>query len=151
MSVLYDLKRFLDQQAHYYERAKAELLAGRKQSHYMWFIFPQLKGLGKSVMSEYYGIDGIEEAKAYLMHPLLSSRLFELCDILLALPINDAFSVFGSPDDKKLRSSMTLFHLADSGNARFASVLDKFFEGKLDGHTVLLLERAAQSSGGKKG
>lgn len=131
----FHLERFIEAQRYHYEKALSELKQGRKESHWMWFIFPQIKGLGGSEMSKYYAISGREEAKAYLAHPLLSARLRELCSVLLSLQTNDARAVFGTPDDKKLRSSMTLFHLASPIDTCFFEVIEKFFDGKTDQRT----------------
>ena len=141
-----DLSRFHAGHEMSYQIAAAELRAGRKQSHWMWYIFPQLKGLGQSSMSEYYGIADIEEAAAYLSDPILGAHTAELCNILLSLPTNDAYAVFGSPDDKKLRSSMTLFWLAAEDPTPFLAVLDKFFGGKCCGRTRKLSDRQTEEN-----
>lgn len=133
----FDLERFVRAQARDYETARRELLAGRKQSHWIWYIFPQLKGFGHSYESEYYGISGIEEAKAYLAHPVLGARLREVTDIMLSLPESDPRAVLGSGiDAKKFRSSMTLFRLAAPEEECFLLALEKYFGGVLDGLTV---------------
>ena len=140
----YDLSRFKKAQEHSYETALSEIRAGEKQSHWMWFIFPQLEGLGFSEIAQYYGIKGIEEACAYLADDLLRARLVEISQALLALESNDATQVMGYPDDLKLKSSMTLFLLvAKDGGERYAKgaegfkgVLEKFFGGKIDERTV---------------
>jgi uncharacterized protein (DUF1810 family) len=136
-----DLKRFLDAQLRDYELAFAEVSAGRKRSHWMWYIFPQIKGLSFSSTSQFYGINGLKEADAYLRHPVLGQRLINICLALLDLNINDANLVFGSPDDLKLKSSMTLFATVPGSNIVFQQVLDKFFKGKADPHTLTLLNR----------
>jgi len=136
-----DLKRFLDAQQRDYELAFAEVRAGRKRSHWMWYIFPQVKGLGFSSTSKYYGINGLKEADAYLRHPVLGQRLINVCLALLDLNVNDANLVFGGPDDLKLKSSMTLFAAVPGSNIVFQQVLDKFFQGKADPHTLTLLNR----------
>jgi uncharacterized protein (DUF1810 family) len=122
-----DLKRFLDAQLRDYELA--------------WYIFPQIKGLSFSSTSQFYGINGLKEADAYLRHPVLGQRLINICLALLDLNINDANLVFGSPDDLKLKSSMTLFATVPGSNIVFQQVLDKFFKGKADPHTLTLLNR----------
>lgn len=127
--VKYNLDRFLQAQEHAYPYALEELKEGRKRSHWIWYVFPQMKGLGRSYNSEFYGISGLEEAKAYLEHPVLGQRLREVCDVILGLPTNDAREIFGGIDSRKLRSSMTLFDLVSPDDV-FARVLDKFFEGR---------------------
>lgn len=124
----YNLERFIQAQEHAYPYALQELKTGRKRSHWIWYVFPQLKGLGRSNNSEFYGISGLEEAKAYLEHPVLGERLMEVCEVILGLPTNDAREVFGGIDSRKLRSSMTLFDLVSPDDV-FAKVLDKFFDG----------------------
>ncbi len=136
-----DLKRFLDAQQRDYAIAFAEISAGRKRSHWMWYIFPQVKGLGFSSTSQLYGINGLKEADAYLRHPVLGPRLITICRALLYLKVNDANLVFGSPDDLKLKSSMTLFAAVPDSDLVFQEVLDKFFKGKSDSHTLTLLNR----------
>jgi uncharacterized protein (DUF1810 family) len=133
------LTRFITAQENTYDTALAEIRAGRKRSHWMWYIFPQMLGLGRSSMSEYYGITGVVEARAYLADAVLGARLVEISTALLELPTNDAHEVFGSPDDMKLKSSMTLFYLAGGGPV-FRAVLDKFFGGDVDAATLRLLE-----------
>lgn len=133
------LQRFLDAQRADYPTALAEITAGRKRSHWMWYIFPQLQGLGFSDMAHRYGIQGAAEAAAYLAHPVLGQRLIEISRALLALPGTDANRILGSPDDMKLRSSMTLFAQVPGADAVFGAVLDKFFGGVPDAKTVQLL------------
>ena len=132
------LERFVSAQARDYGTALAEIRSGHKRSHWMWYIFPQLQGLGMSSTAQYYGIRGIEEAKRFIAHPVLGRNLREISNALLALDTNDAAAVMGYPDDLKLRSSMTLF-LAASGNAVFQKVLDKFYSGKPDSKTLSIL------------
>lgn len=136
-----DLQRFLDAQDEggTYERALAELRAGRKRSHWMWFVFPQLTGLGSSAMSQRYAIASLAEAHAYLEQPLLGARLRECAAALLALEGRSAEQVMGTVDAVKLRSSMTLFERADPGEPLFAAVLDRFYGGERDGATERLL------------
>lgn len=136
-----DLHRFIDAQAGDYAAALAEIRAGRKRSHWMWYIFPQIQGLGYSETSRRYAIRDAAEAKAYLAHPLLGARLREISGALLALPSCDAGAVMGYPDDLKLKSCMTLFFLV-SGEPVFQRVLDKFFGGETDPKTVAILGRA---------
>ena len=135
----YDLNRFIMAQSRDYDRALSEIRAGRKRSHWIWYIFPQLKGLGMSSTSEFYGIDGLGEAKAYMENALLRERLLEISGALLTLDSNDASSVMGYPDDLKLRSSMTLFAEAAPEYAVFQQVLDKFFGGEKDRSTLRML------------
>lgn len=138
-TIKYNLNRFLEAQSDAYETAYSEICAGRKRSHWMWYMFPQLKGLGRSATSEYYGIDGISEAKEYLAHPVLRNRLMEITQALIRLDTNDAHRIFGTPDDKKLRSCMTLFDIV-SPNDIFNDVLTKFFDGDKDCKTLKQLE-----------
>ena len=107
----------------------------------MWYIFPQVHGLGFSSISKYYAIKNIDEAEAYLKHPVLGSRLVELCNTLLGIKTNDAYSIFGSPDDLKLKSSMTLFSAILNTNPVFQSVLEKFFNGAKDNKTLQIIGR----------
>jgi len=134
-----DLQRFVDAQQQDYTNALAEIRNGRKRSHWMWYIFPQINGLGFSEMSKRYAIKDIDEAEAYINHPELGQRLIELCTALLALDSNDAHEIFGSPDDMKLRSSMTLFASLPDAYPVFKSVLNKFFNGEMDKATLHLL------------
>ena len=141
----FDLQRFVDAQdaGGTYERALAELRRARKASHWMWFVFPQVAGLGSSDMNRRYAIASLGEAVAYLDHPVLGARLRECTDALLALPpdVTDAEAVFGWIDARKLRSSMTLFHRAasPSDDPIFVAVLDRFFAGVPDAATDELL------------
>ena len=136
----FDLQRFLDAQdgGGTYERALEEVRRGRKASHWMWFVFPQVAGLGSSEMNRRFAITSLDEAVAYLAHPVLGRRLRECTDAVLALPasVTDAEEVFGWIDSRKLRSSMTLFHrAAPAGEVRFVAVLDRFFAGEPDAAT----------------
>ena len=133
------LKRFLDAQATDYPTAYAEIKAGRKRSHWMWYVFPQLRGLGFSETARYYGLVDAAEAAAYLAHPVLGSRLVEISQALLALPGSDANRILGSPDDMKLHSCMTLFGAVPGTEPVFQAVLDKFYGGEKDGKTMQLL------------
>lgn len=135
------LERFVKAQEGSYPRALQEIKDGRKQSHWMWYIFPQMKGLGHSPTSQYYAIRDLAEAEAYMAHPILGSRLLEISGELLKLEAHDAASVMGWPDDMKLRSSMTLFHIV-SGQPVFRQVLEKFFCGVCDEFTAEALSRA---------
>ncbi|WP_295767194.1 DUF1810 domain-containing protein [uncultured Mucilaginibacter sp.] len=131
-----ELERFIKVQEQDYETALSEIKQGRKRSHWMWYIFPQLKGLGSSELANYYGIKNLEEAKDYLKHPELGARLIEISKALLGTPSNDANYVMGSPDDIKLRSSMTLFAFVPDGDKVFQDVLNKFYSGRKDELTV---------------
>lgn len=134
------LKRFLDAQETSYPTALAEIKTGKKRSHWMWYIFPQIQGLGMSETSKHYAIKDAAEATAYLRHPVLGSRLVTICQTLLTLQSNDAHAIFGSPDDVKLHSSMTLFAAVPGADAVFGAVLDKFFNGRRDLKTLRELE-----------
>jgi uncharacterized protein (DUF1810 family) len=135
----FDLDRFKKAQEEDYPYALQEIKAGRKRSHWIWYIFPQLKGLGFSSMSEYYGIDGRAEAQAYIADPLLRARLVEISEALLALESNNPTQVMGYPDDLKLKSSMTLFAEVAPDIPVFEQVLQKFFAGEKDDKTLQLL------------
>jgi uncharacterized protein (DUF1810 family) len=137
-----NLQRFLDAQATDYQQALAEIKAGRKRSHWMWYIFPQIQGLGFSSISQRYAIQDAREAAAYLQHPVLGARLVEISQALLGLAGSNATSIMGSPDDLKLRSSMTLFGAVPGASPVFQQVLDKFFGGAPDGKTLQLLGAA---------
>ena len=131
--------RFVSAQEGRYEMAYAELANGRKRSHWMWYIFPQLSGLGSSPMARRYALSGLEEAKAFLAHPLLGTRLVNISALLLSLDKGNPTEIFGFPDDIKLRSSMTLFALARPEEPVFQQVLDRFFGGDKDPLTLRLL------------
>jgi uncharacterized protein (DUF1810 family) len=135
------LKRFVSAQQRDYETALAEIKNGRKRSHWMWYIFPQLKGLGFSSTSQHYGIADLKEAEAYLRHPDLGRRLISISMVLLSLDNTNAAQIFGSPDDMKLRSCMTLFAAIKDSDPVFRQVLDKFFQGKADPQTLTILNR----------
>ncbi|MBL4675385.1 MAG: DUF1810 domain-containing protein [Mucilaginibacter sp.] len=135
------LKRFYDVQRDHYEIALAEIKAGRKRSHWMWYIFPQIAFLGKTDISVYYAIKDLQEATDYLADQTLGFRLTEICKALLSLPGNDAYAVFGSPDHLKLRSSMTLFDAVPATFPVFGQVLDKFFSGERDQRTLDILKK----------
>ena len=134
-----DLERFLIAQQTYYRTALQEIKNGRKRSHWMWFIFPQIVGLGHSETARYYAIKNMEEAKAYMEDYTLSSNLIEISEALLQIKSNDALEVMGWPDNLKLKSSMTLFSLAKPECEVFQKVLDKFFRGERDQKTVEIL------------
>jgi uncharacterized protein (DUF1810 family) len=136
----YDLQRFVEAQKSHYLDALQEVGAGHKRSHWMWYIFPQIKGLGFSETSLFYAISGTLEAAAYLNHPVLGSRLKEISRALLQLKSSDPHEIFGSPDDAKLRSSMTLFTSLENSDPVFEQVLDKFFKGQKDQKTLRILQ-----------
>ena len=134
----YNLSRFHKAQQSSYNTALAEIRSGRKRSHWIWYIFPQIQGLGFSSTAQYYAIENLEEAKAYLADPVLRERLLEISNALLALDSCDPSEVMGYPDDLKLRSSMTLFSLAEPECTVFRDVLDKFYNGQEDSRTIAL-------------
>ena len=134
-----NLERFINAQQYDYPVALYELKAGYKESHWMWFIFPQYKGLGYSSIAKYYAIQSKEEAIAYVHHPILGKRLIEISQVLLDLNCDDATAIFGSPDNLKLKSCMTLFYIV-SKEVIFQQVLDKFYHGQYDQKTIELLE-----------
>jgi len=135
----HDLQRFLRAQEPTYATALAELRSGQKRSHWMWFIFPQIEGLGQSPTSKYYAIKSLAEARAYLQHPVLGSRLRECAEAVLAIEGRSAAEIFGFPDDLKLRSSMTLFAALDGPNSVFARVLERFYGGRPDEQTLRIV------------
>ncbi len=132
----FHLKRFLDAHLREFPEALAEIRNGRKQSHWMWYIFPQISGLGMSEISAYYAIQNLDEAKDYMEEPTLREDMLKICDALLGLASNDASKIFGFPDDLKLKSSMTLFAEACPDIDIFQKVLDKFFNGAKDPKTL---------------
>ena len=138
MTQTFDLQRFVDAQEGVMATVHEELRAGRKRSHWMWFVFPQCKGLGSSAMAQHYGIASLAEARAYLAHPLLGPRLLECCTLMLAVPGRSAHDFLGSPDDLKFRSCLTLFALAAPGQALFRAALDRFYDGTMDPRTEAL-------------
>jgi len=140
----HDLKRFVEAQAGSYDQALAEIRRGDKQSHWMWFIFPQFDGLGFSPTSHYYSVKSLAEASAYLAHPVLGPRLLECAEAALQHADLSAHEIFGSPDDMKLRSSATLFTLVSSPASVFHELLDKYFRGEPDEKTLSLV-RAAET------
>jgi uncharacterized protein (DUF1810 family) len=134
-----DLERFVTAQSGVYDRVREELRRGRKQSHWMWFIFPQMRGLGSSRMSEFYGIGSMAEARAYLAHPVLGPRLNEVTRLMLTHRGRPLIDILGSPDDAKFHSSMTLFSVAAGPGSLFAETLDALCDGKEDAKTLALL------------
>jgi uncharacterized protein (DUF1810 family) len=143
----FNLDRFVDAQRDVYNQALTEIRNGRKQSHWMWFIFPQIAGLGSSPTSQYYAIASIDEAKAYLQHPVLGARLNECAQALMAIDGKSAEEVFGFPDNMKLRSSMTLFMTASGRGSIYEQVLDKYFAGARDPETARLLGSSQNEEG----
>ena len=141
----YDLQRFISAQDRDYETALAEICSGHKSSHWIWYIFPQITGLGHSSTSKYYAIENLDEAKAYMDEPILRERLIRISEALLSLDNNDAEDVMGWPDDMKLRSSMTLFSIAAPGESVFQKVLDKFWVGELDQKTLETVRSQAKT------
>src|SRR5665647_2790399 len=139
MTDSHNLQRFIDAQDPLYEEVLAELTAGQKTSHWIWFVFPQHKELGRSAMAQHYGIASKEEAQAYWQHPVLGARLRECVELVLAVKGKTAFQIFGSPDDLKFRSSMTLFSQAEPDEPLFQRALAKYFGGIGDSRTLELL------------
>lgn len=136
-----ELNRFIKAQERDFEQALSEIKAGRKVSHWMWYIFPQFKGLGFSETSKFYSIQSLKEAMEYLNHPILGSRLRQITNELILLNENDAYKIFGSPDDLKLKSSMTLFSAIDNSEEKlFKKVLEKYFNGEPDNKTIGLMK-----------
>lgn len=135
----YDLERFVEAQHGVFDEACTELRHGRKTGHWMWFIFPQIAGLGFSAMSQHYAIRSIDEARVYLAHPALGARLREICRVVNGIEGKTAHEIFGSPDDMKLRSSVTLFAHASEDNAVFLEILKKYFGGAEDPRTLKLM------------
>ena len=136
MSDPFDLQRFVDAQAGVHETALAELKAGRKRTHWMWFVFPQVAGLGSSSMAHAYAVSGLEEARAYLAHPILGPRLLACTAAVNAVTGRSAHDIFGSPDDLKFRSSMTLFARAAPDEPAFRKALAKYYGGREDPQTL---------------
>jgi Uncharacterized conserved protein len=135
----YNLQRFLTAQAEDYERALAELERGRKESHWIWYIFPQVAGLGQSAMSQEYAIRSGNEAAAYLDHPILGARLQKCCEALLKHQGKNVQDIMGYPDELKLRSSITLFGMISAQGSVFQKVLTAFYAGQMDERTVAFL------------
>jgi uncharacterized protein (DUF1810 family) len=133
---LYTLQRFVDAQRGVYAQAQAELRAGRKQSHWMWYIFPQIKGLGQSAMAQKYAISSLEEATEYLNHPELGMRLRECTQLVTAIDGRSIEKIFGYPDHLKFHSSMTLFAHATNDNQVFMEALKKYFRSEFDQQTI---------------
>ena len=138
----YDLKRFLSAQEGVYERALAELKGGQKRTHWIWFIFPQIDGLGYSPTAKHYSIKSMEEARQYLDHPVLGKRLLECTEAVVALKDGSVSEIFGFPDDMKFKSSMTLFEQIAGRGSVFSLALDKYCHGERDAMTLRLLEKS---------
>ena len=138
----FDLQRFADAQDRVYDAVVGELRSGQKRSHWIWFVFPQLRGLGHSPTAQHYGIASLDEARAYLMHEVLGPRLRECTRLVADIEGRSANDIFGWPDNLKVRSSMTLFARATDNDAEFRAVLDKFYNGEEDAATVELLSSA---------
>ncbi len=139
MSQNKNLERFVSSQAINYNDALKEIQNGRKTTHWMWYVFPQIQGLGNSEMARRYAIADLQEAKAYLAHPTLGPRLVQISKALLSLPGNDPYAILGSPDDLKLRSSMTLFSKVPGADPVFQEVLQKFYNDTEDERTLRIL------------
>jgi uncharacterized protein (DUF1810 family) len=137
----FDLARFVTAQQGIYENALAELRAGRKRTHWMWFIFPQIDGLGLSSTTRHYAIKSLPEARAYLQHPILGPRLRSCAAAMLGVDGRTAHDILGSPDDLKLQSSMTLFSAMTGDTEIFAQVLDKFHSGQRDQKSIALMAK----------
>jgi len=141
MDDLFNLERFVEAQRDDYSQVLVELRAGRKRSHWIWFIFPQLKGLGRSPASEHFGIASLDEARAYLGHPVLGPRLEECTRLVNQIEGSTVDQIFGFPDNLKFRSSMTLFSRAAPDNPIYVAALDKCFAGEADPRTIELLQQ----------
>ena len=137
----FNLTRFVEAQDADYDAALAEIRSGRKRSHWMWYVFPQIAGLGTSPTSQHFAITSLGEARAYLAHPILGSRLIACSEALLVIEGRSAHDIFGSPDDMKLRSSMTLFAQVSPAGSVFERVLGKYFDGRPDDRTIGLVQR----------
>jgi len=138
-----DLARFISAQEGVYGLVLAELRGGQKRSHWMWFVFPQIHGLGNSATAIHFAIRSREEARQYLEHPLLGARLRECAELVLAIKGRSISDIFGYPDDLKLKSSMTLFAAVAETGSVFVRVLEKYFDGERDGRTLQLLDKLA--------
>ena len=141
----FDLGRFTNVQESIYDRALSELRSGQKRSHWMWYIFPQIDGLGQSATARYYAIKSVEEAHEYLNHPILGARLLECAETVLAIEGSSVSAIFGFPDDMKLKSSLTLFSFVSEPDTVFSFVLNKFFDGHRDDKTLQSLEKMKES------
>ena len=142
----YNLNRFIEAQVDSYESAMGELSRGRKSGHWIWYIFPQIDGLGSSDITKLYSIKSIEEAQAYLEHPVLGERLIESCEILLRLEDLSISDIMGFPDDLKLKSSMTLFAQVSPQSSIFSEVLSKYYEDDLDQTSLEIIKRMKENN-----
>ena len=138
-----DLMRFLDAQNKLYLTALSEIKKGKKQTHWMWFIFPQIKGLGTSSIANYYAINDLKEAGEFLQHPVLAKHLIEISKLLLTFKRKSIESILGDLDARKLRSSMSLFSQVENADPVFKEVLDTFFSGQLDSQTLSLINSSS--------
>ncbi|MEJ6023824.1 DUF1810 domain-containing protein [Ramlibacter sp. PS4R-6] len=136
----FGLQRFVDAQDPVIDGVLRELASGRKRTHWMWFVFPQHEALGMSAMARRYGISSLAEARAYLAHPVLGARLRRCVDVVMQARGRSAHDIFGSPDDVKFKSSLTLFERAAPGEPRFAQALEEFFAGQRDARTLELIQ-----------
>jgi len=141
MTQAINLTRFLEAQATNYNDALAEIKYGKKRTHWMWYVFPQIQGLGFSETARYYAIKDLDEAEAYIAHHVLGNRLIEITKALIALDNDDAHAVLGSPDDMKLKSSMTLFAALPNADSVFELALQKFFKGEKDDKTLQIISK----------
>jgi uncharacterized protein (DUF1810 family) len=142
----FNLQRFVDAQEPVFGEVMLELQRGRKRSHWMWFVFPQLASLGVSSTAKHFGIHSLEEARAYLHHPVLGPRLLQCCETLMKVEGRSAHGIFGSPDDLKLRSCLTLFEMAAPDEPLFAQCLQKYYGGQRDERTVGWIDSAPPRS-----
>lgn len=140
MALNSNLQRFIDAQASSYQTALTEITAGKKRTHWMWYVFPQIQGLGISETAKFYALQDVQEATDFAAHPVLGRRLLKICTALLSLASNDAHYIMGSPDDMKLKSSMTLFAALPGADAVFQQVLDKFYNGAKDEKTLRIIQ-----------
>lgn len=140
MNLKEGIERYLSAQENAYEQALDEIKKGKKQSHWMWFIFPQLRGLGFTDYNVYYGIESLKEAELYLNHPILGKRLVEITDALLQIENKTALEILGRPDERKLKSCMTLFSLLPQAPEYFVKVLEKYYGGEKDEKTLQLIK-----------
>ena len=145
-----DLDRFIEAQKNTYNRALQEIKNGQKESHWIWYIFPQIRGLGHSERANYYAIEDIEEATNYLKHPILYARLIEISKALLEVEEKTAIEILGYVDAMKVKSSMTLFHLANSEEKTYIEVLNKYYQGEKDEKTIQLLQKNYQYQQNRK-
>lgn len=146
-----DCERFLSAQTETYDGVRAELGAGRKRGHWMWFVFPQASGLGRSPTAQFYALGSLEDAGAYAAHPVLGTRLRESCALMLAVPGRSAVDILGTVDAMKLRSSMTMFHSVTPDEPVFGNMLDRFFGGAADGPTLTIMARWRSQADGSVG